>query len=126
MDVRTHAPDTPLVWFRGEIVAVAGATRCYLVADDLDPSACWFVAVMCLCRREVDEGRLAGPFTSALAECWARRVLIAPEACVSGDESDEELADRLGVPVEQVMLARLELGATTTCGASHEPESSRT
>lgn len=100
---------TPFVTFRGEIVAVAGATRCYFVDDDLDPASRWFVAVMCLCKREVDEGRLAGPFTSELAGRWARLVLIGPHA-FEDDIDDDELAARLGVPADQVALARAELG----------------
>ena len=100
-------PSTTLITFRGEIVAVAGASRCHLVGD-LDPASRWFVAVMCLCRREVDAGRLAGPFTSQLAERWARLVLIGPSASSSEDASDDELAELLGVPVDQVGLARAE------------------
>jgi hypothetical protein len=57
-------------------VAVAGRTRCYFAVDDLDAAALNFVAVMCLCKREVDEGRLEGPFTSELAAKWARLAMI--------------------------------------------------
>ena len=100
---------TPFVAFRGEIVAVAGATRVYFARDDLDPASQWFVAVMCLCKREVDAGRLEGPFTSELAERWARLLLIGPHSFAASLD-DHEIASRLGVPTDQVALARAEFG----------------
>ena len=103
---------TPFVAFRGEIVAVAGATRVYFATDDLDPASQWFVSVMCLCKREVDEGRLEGPFTSELAERWARLILIGPHAFDAGID-DHVIAARLGVPIDQVALARAEFGHVT-------------
>ena len=101
--------DLPFVYLNGELVAVAGRTRCHFVSYDLDPATLRFIAAMCLCKREVDEGRLAGPFTSELAERWARLVLIRPHLHVA-EGSDGELAARLGVPPDQVALARAEMG----------------
>lgn len=66
---------------------------------------------MCLCKREVDEGRLTGPFTSELAEQWARLFLIGPSN-VATSLSDAELAEELCVPVDAVARARAELGRT--------------
>jgi hypothetical protein len=101
--------DLPFVEYGGRIVAVAGRTRCYFDVDDLDAATLHFVAVMCLCKREVDEGRLQGPFDSELAAKWARLVLIGRRDLADSLESDDELANRLAVPVEQVALARREL-----------------
>ena len=70
--------DPPFIEYGGRVVAVAGRTRCYFAVDDLDAATENFVAVMCLCRREVDEGRIDGPFNSELAARWARLVMIGP------------------------------------------------
>jgi hypothetical protein len=101
--------ELPLIEYGGRIVAVAGATRCYFAVDDLDEATLNFVAMMCLCKREVDEGRLKGPFNSDLAARWARLVMIAPHNFV-GSRTDHELATRLCVPAEQVAIARREFG----------------
>lgn len=58
--------DSPCIEYGGRIVALAGRTRCYFAVDDLDVATENFVAIMCLCRREVDEGRIDGPFNSEL------------------------------------------------------------
>lgn len=102
--------DLPFIEYRGRIVAVAGRTRCYLAVDDLDRATLNFVAVMCLCKREVDEGRLEGPFNSELAAKWARLVMIDPHHFAGRPSTDQQLSDRLAVPVEQVALARREFG----------------
>jgi hypothetical protein len=103
------AASTPFIIYRDRIVAVAGATRCYFTVDDLDAVSLRFVMAMCLCKREVDEGRQTGPFNSELAEQWARLILIGPSNLATS-LSDAELAERLFVPVDQVALARAELG----------------
>jgi hypothetical protein len=103
------AGSSPFIVYRGRIVAVVGARRCYFNVDRLDAASIRFVIAMCLCKREVDEGRLTGPFTSALAEQWARLFLIGPTNLATS-LSDAELAEKLCVPVEQVALARAELG----------------
>lgn len=100
--------DTPFIEYGGRIVAVAGRTRCYLAVNDLDAATLNFVAVMCLCKREVDEGRLQGPFNSALAAKWARLIMIGPHNFGDRRITDEYLADCLTVPVEQVAIARRE------------------
>jgi hypothetical protein len=102
--------DTPFVEYGGRIVAVAGRTRCYFVVDDLDAATLNFVAVMCLCKREVDQGRVDGPFTSELAAKWARLVMIGPHNLTDARCTDRELASRLRVPIEQVACARREFG----------------
>jgi hypothetical protein len=65
---------------------------------------------MCLCKHEVDEGRLEGPFDNELAPKWARLVLIGPLNFAGRTDTDEQLAERLGVPCEQVAIARREFG----------------
>ena len=101
-----------LIEYGGRIVAVAGATRCYFAVDDLDEATLNFVAAMCLCKREVDEGRLDGPFNSQLAAKWARLVLIGPHNFAGRPTTDEHLAERLGVPMQEVTIARREFGST--------------
>ena len=102
--------DLPFIEYGGRIVAVAGRTRAYLAVGDLDGATVNFVSVMCLCKREVDEGRLEGPFDSELAAKWARLIMIGPHNFAGRSCSDEELAARLGVPIEQVTAARREFG----------------
>lgn len=102
--------DPPFIEYGGRIVAIAGRTRCYFAVDDLDAATENFVAVMCLCKREVDEGRLQGPFNSDLAAKWARLVMIGPQDVAGGPCADRDLAERFHVPVEQVALARREFG----------------
>ena len=101
--------DLPFIEYGGRVVAVAGRSRCYFV-DDLDAATLNFVAVMCLCKREVDAGRLEGPFNSELAAKRARLVMIGPHNFAGGLSTDEELAERLRVPVDQVAIARREFG----------------
>jgi hypothetical protein len=100
--------NTPFVVYRDRIVAVTAPRRCYLTVDDLDVASLRFVMAMCLCNHEVLEGRLKGPFTSELAEQWARLILIGPSNAATS-LSDADLAEELCVPVDQVALARSEL-----------------
>lgn len=102
--------DLPFIEYGGRIVAVAGRTRCYVAVDDLDATTLNFVAVMCLCKRDVDEGRLEGPFNSELAARWARLVMIGPHSFAGRPGTDQELAERLRVPADQVTIARREFG----------------
>jgi hypothetical protein len=67
MDEETH----PIVC-DGRLVAWAAPSRCYLLTDELTDEQFQLVAAMCLCSREVRAGRLEGPFTTDLAEQWAR------------------------------------------------------
>ena len=101
--------DLPFIEYGGRI-AVAGRTRAYLAVDDLDKATVNFVGVMCLCKREVDEGRLAGPFDSELAAKRARLIMIGPHNFADRSSTDQELATRLAVPIEQVTAARREFG----------------
>jgi hypothetical protein len=112
--------DLPFIEYGGRAVAVAGRTRCYLAVDDLDEATQNFVAVMCLCKREVDEGRLDGPFSSELAARWARLVMIGPRCFAIGRATDEELAVQLTVPIAQVAIARLEFAQLHHQLAGHE------
>ena len=99
--------DLPFIEYGGRIVALAGRTRCHFV-DDLDPATLNFVMVMCLCKHEVDEGRIEGPFTSELAAKWARLIMIGPHNFLGRASTDHDLAERLRVPIEQVAIARRE------------------
>jgi hypothetical protein len=55
----------------GQLAALAGRDRCYFLTDELTDEQFRVAAAMCLCSREVRGGRLEGPFTPQLAECWA-------------------------------------------------------
>jgi hypothetical protein len=118
MDDRRHprpttvamSAEVPFIEYGGRIVAIAGRTRCYIAVDDLDAATPNFVAVMCLCKREIDEGRIEGPFNSELAARWARLVMIGPHNIAREGAADDDIAQRLHVPIEQVRLARQEFG----------------
>lgn len=108
MDVPKLVP----VEYRGELVALVSRERAHIISPWLlerpagDPEL-RFVAFMCLCCVEVLSGRLAGPFTNELAEAWARVALIGPDQLAELEgSSDEDVADALNVPAEQVRIAR--------------------
>jgi hypothetical protein len=100
--------------YRGELVAIATRSRAYLAPriDALAPGdqVLRFVAAMCLYSHDVDEGRVPGPFKNSDAELYARCVLLPDEEfeCHAHDR-DDELARRLGVPVEQIVAKRRDL-----------------
>jgi hypothetical protein len=96
---------------RGELVAVATRSRVYLApridALRLGDPELRFVAAMCLYSRDVDEGQVPGPFTNGNAELYARCVLVPDdEFDCHAREPDGELAERFGVPLEQVATKR--------------------
>jgi hypothetical protein len=64
--------DTHPIVCDGRLVALAGPTRCYFLANDLTDEQLRLATAMCLCSREIRAGRLGGPFTDELAERWAR------------------------------------------------------
>ena len=65
----------PGIVYEGRLVALAGATRCYVLVDDLGPGERRLIAAVWLCSREIRAGRLPGPFTGEPAERWARALL---------------------------------------------------
>jgi hypothetical protein len=100
------------VEYRGELVALVSRERIHIVSPWLldrpagDPDL-RFVAFMCACCGEVLNGRLPGPFTSDLAEAWARIALIeTTQLTALGDVSDAEAAAALNVPIEQLLKSR--------------------
>lgn len=69
-----------------------------------------FVCAMVLHAFEVDTGLEARPFDQRRAERFARELLMPAELFLSlAEETDAELAERFGVPVEQVPERRREL-----------------
>lgn len=108
-------PGVKAISYRGELVVVATRTRVYLAPriDALAPGdpELRFVAAMCLYSRDVDEGRVPGPFTSSDAELYARCVLVPDgEFERHAHERNGELARRYGVPVEQIAAKRRDIG----------------
>jgi hypothetical protein len=100
------------VEYQGELVALASADRFHIVAPSLAARAAGdaelrFVAYMCLCVREISLGNVYGPFSSALAERWARAALVDEAALAQAPEAhDAELAALWRVPLEQLKRAR--------------------
>lgn len=68
-----------------------------------------FVIYMALYARDVMTAELPGPYTDQDAEAFARACLIDPDQLTNhAHESDQQLAQRLGLPAEQIHLARSE------------------
>jgi hypothetical protein len=78
--------------YRGELVALVSPQRVYIVSSRLrvravgDPEL-RFVALMCACCGEVLNGRLPGPYTSALGVAWAKRALLTDDEPSGREES---------------------------------------
>jgi hypothetical protein len=71
-----------------------------------------FACALALHAFEIDTGLIEGPFDRGRAERYARELLMPPEDF--GPLiwlKDAELAELFGVPVEQVCVRRLDLGA---------------
>jgi hypothetical protein len=106
------------VTYDGELVAIAGANRFWLIGGWLegrrpDDPLMRFVTYMCLWNGEIEAGRVEGPFTSELAETWARLALVDDDVLLSESaQPDHELAHRMNVPVEQLAKRRIELGVS--------------
>jgi hypothetical protein len=105
-------PELVPVEYRGELVALVSRERAHIISPWLlerpagDPDL-RFVAFMCACGWEVLNGRVGGPFTSELAEQWARLALIAADELEALDAlTDTEAAAALNVPADQVRAAR--------------------
>lgn len=99
------------ILYRGALVAAATPERVYLRPDiaaleDGHPLL-RFIAVMCLYSRDVDTGAVPGPYSNERAELYARCVLIGDDDLAAHrSERDEQLAQRYGVPLEQVAAKR--------------------
>lgn len=113
----TTEPHIPIT-YDGSVAAAAGTTRFVLAPSierlpDGHPTK-RFVAFMCVYARDVLTGRLPGPYCDAGGEAFARRALVDPEILEThGAASDRELAELVGIPLEQLAIARTELPADT-------------
>jgi hypothetical protein len=105
-----------LIAYRGEIVAVPGASRVHLspqleALDSEDPFF-RFVLLMVAYYLSVREGRAPGPYTDERAELFARLVLMDDDEFRSVDREGLEdvlIAGHFGVPIEQVDEKRHDL-----------------
>ena len=70
-DVASDDETYPIVC-DGQLVALAAPARCYFLTSDLTDEQFEIASAMCLCSREIRAGRLDGPFTTELADRWAR------------------------------------------------------
>jgi hypothetical protein len=107
---------TTLIQYRGEVVAVAGASRFHLAPhiearEPGDPLRA-VVALMCVFADRVHAEELPGPYSDARGELYARSALIDDDEFtrVEADgESDVALATRFSVPIEQIDAKRQDL-----------------
>ena len=105
-----------LISYNGAAVAVAGATRVWLAPaiDDLPGGHRLrrFVAAMCLYAHDLHHALVPGPYTDQRAELYARCLLLPDRAvAAAAGLTDDELAERFEVPLEQVRAKRRELRA---------------
>jgi hypothetical protein len=105
---------TPLVRYDGRVVAVSSETRVWLMPSILalpeDHPRRRFVGALCLVWRELRADGWDRPEEEA-AEVLARAILMRDEEFLdSRHESDERLAERFGVPLEEVSRKRADLG----------------
>lgn len=100
--------------YRGELVAIATRARVYLAPAVSalgrgDPKL-RFVAAMCLYSRDVDQGHVPRPYRDEDAELYARCLFLPDDRFVApAHEDDCDLADRFGVPVEQIAAKRRDI-----------------
>lgn len=99
------------VFYRGDLVAITTRRRVFLAPElaslERGDPLLRFVAIMCLYSRDVDLGEVPGPYDDAMAELYARSVLIPDRAFrASASDPDEALASRFRVPVEQIAAKR--------------------
>ncbi len=105
---------TTLIQYRGDVVAVAGASRFHLAPhigarEPGDPLRA-VVALMCIFAERVQAGELPGPYSDARAELYARCALIDDDEFERAEgESDEAVAVRFNVPIEQIDAKRRDL-----------------
>lgn len=102
------------ITYAGAVAAAAGATRFHLAPriaalPDGHPTK-RVVAFMCAYAREILTGQLPGPYSDDDAEHFARTALIDPAILTRYPRAtDDQLADFLGVPPEQLAARRAEL-----------------
>jgi hypothetical protein len=109
-----------LITYRGRAVALAGRERFYLAPHiaqrrDADPLKT-FVCYLAAYAHDVMTGQLPGEprcYLPARAERYARECLLPPRAFrARAERSDRELAERFGVPLEQIAARRADLAAS--------------
>lgn len=115
------------IFYRGELVAIAtrGGVHLSPRVSDLPRGhpMLRFVAAMCMYSRDVDQAAVPGPYSNSAAELYARCVLIPDqEFDVAASCSDDQLAHRFGVPVEQIAAKR---GDALTWSAAREGRGAR-
>ncbi len=106
-----------LVSYQGEIVAVAGATRAYLVPRieerGPDDPVVRFVLAMCLYAGRLKTADSALGYSDERAEYFARSLLVDDDEFQHLDANrfdDRLLAGHFNVPIEQVEAKRSDLG----------------
>lgn len=101
--------------YRGQLVALVTGASVHLAPQIGELPAghprLRMVAAMCLYSRDVDKGEVPAPYQEWAAELYARCLLLPDEEFQRfGHESDEELARRFSIPIEQVCEKRRDLG----------------
>jgi hypothetical protein len=108
--------DTITLSYQDQPAALAAPTRVWLAAHiEALPTGHprkRFVAFMAFYARDILTGKILGPYSDKDAERFARLMLIDP-AVIAADPraNDEQLAQLLQVPVEQLQEHRVDVAA---------------
>jgi hypothetical protein len=110
-------PPMAIISYNGEIVATVSRRSVFLTGPLADVSIedprARFVYAMASYARDIATGELAGPYAEGGATLYARTLLIPDdEFDALAQETNEALAERFRVPLEQIALKREDLRAT--------------
>jgi hypothetical protein len=97
------------IYYANQPAGVSGAGYAFLLPAAVASAAAPFFTAMCRYALDVEYGLLEGPYDQDKAEAYARAGLIDPRLLDCRD--DRWLARQLGVPVEQIALARADTTA---------------
>lgn len=105
---------TEMIRYENQIAAFAGGRTRHLVPpfSDLpaDDPQLRIVELMCAIALACNRGLIPGPYSDEQAARLARTLLIGDDEFVAhGDEDDELLAERFGVPVREIARKRHDL-----------------
>ena len=117
--------DTITITYRRRAAARAGAERLWLAPHiealrDGDPVK-RLVAFMALYARDVLHGELPGPYSDTRALEFARLALVNPDTYAAHHtDSDAQLADALGLPIDEIAAVRRDQAPAPAGDASQD------
>ena len=113
------------VTYRHQVAALAAPAHVWLAAHVLalpnGDAAKRMVCFMCFFAREVLTGQFPGPYTDQRARTFARLALIDPILFAQHEHlDDEQLAELVGVPLDEITAARADHAQATMTARSRD------